>query len=625
MRKSLRTMTRNPVTMATAYEDQSQGGNEELVIPDSFDQLSYDEVKGLYGQAVEAFDALYAEAGEGDLSSERVEALSSLTDGIEALASELGKRDEEAATRAEAAAELANRVKLSANTEDDQDDETDEADDTAEDSNDDTDNGDDDQDENTSEDEGAAETVTASGAAPRKEVRLPLSSLSRKAPKAPAKEEAAAPKMSDVVYAAGDGTGFAAGEGLDWNGVGKAVDRKLSSYNASQYASAASRGRHMREQHSIFAVRRDMPEDLTISSTDREHVDTVISRAVDESRLPGGGLVAAGGWCAPSETLYDLLELESRDGLLSLPEVGIARGGISFTTGPSFADIYSQIVGFSFTEENDINGEYEAGSDGNVVGPKPCYHIECPEFDEVRLEADGLCITAGLLQQRGYPEVIARTVRGALTAHEHRINANMIQRLVSGSTAVTLPTQQAGTAAPLLSAIELQVEHYKYAHRLSRGTTLEAVLPFWVRGAVRSDLSRRLGVELLSVSNSQIDGWFRERGINPQFVYNWQNLDTNTAGEFTSWPTEVTFLLYAAGTWVRGSSDIITLDTIYDSTLLAQNDYTALFTEEGWLVAKRGFDSRAVTVGIEADGATHMGIEIEHDGTKAEAPVEGGA
>lgn len=624
MRKSLRTMTRTPVTMATAYEDQSQGGNEELVIPDNFDTLSYDEVKGLYGQAVEAFDTLYADNGEGDLSTERVESLASLTDGIEALASELGKRDEEAATRAETAAELANRVKLSANTDDGEADEDAPADEADADSN--EDNADEDNaDEapSTDEDEGAAQTVTASAKpAARKEVRLPLSSLSRQAPKAPTPEETA-PAMSDVVFSSGEGTGFAAGEGLGWNDIGKAVDRKLASHNASQYASANARGRHMREQHSIFSVRRNVPAELTITSSDREHVDSVISRAVDESRLPGGGLVAAGGWCAPSETLYDLLELESRDGLLSLPEVGISRGGIQFTTGPSFADIYSQFPGFSFTEQQDIDGTYDPENPEDTDGVKPCYRIECPDFEEVRLDVDGLCIQSGLLMQRGYPEVIARTVRGALTAHEHRINANMIQKLVAGSTEVTLPTVQAGTAAPLLTAIELQVEHYKYTHRLSRGTTLEAVFPFWVRGAVRSDLSRRMGVDLMSVANSQIDGWFRERGINPQFVYNWQNIDTNAAGSFTSWPSEVSFLLYAAGTWVRGSSDIITLDTIYDSTLLGRNDYTALFTEEGWLVAKRGFDSRVVTVGIEADGATHMGIEIEADGTKGveEAPA----
>lgn len=613
MRHPARLFTPNSVTLATAYADQSQGGDEseELVIPEAFDDLDYSAVSDLYGKAVEAFDALYAEASEteGGMTSEQVEALSSLTDGIESLAAEMSRRDEETAERNEKAQALAQRVQgLSAQTDDGEDD-ADQSNDEDEDA--DADDAEDSSDEDDNDDESAAQTVTASGK--RSELRLPLSGIKRKAtPKAPAPET---PTMKDVAFASGEGTGFAVGQGLDWSNIGQAMDRKLSSYNNTQYVNASKAGRHLREQHSIVSFQREIPEELTVSSTDRDHVESVISRAVDESRLPQGSLVAAGGWCAPSETLYDLLELESRDGMLSLPEIGVSRGGISFTRGPDFSEIYEQITGFSFTEEDDVNGRYAPGADGNVEGPKPCYHVECTDFEEVRLEADGLCITAGLLMQRGYPEVIARTIRGALVAHEHRMNSKLISRLVTGSDAVAMPSQQAGAVAPLLTSIELQVEHYKYTHRLPRTTTLEAVFPFWVRGAVRSDLSRRLGVELLSVTDTQITNWFTMRGINPQFVYNWQAIDTTAAGNFTAWPTEVSFLLYAAGTWVRGSSPIITLDTLYDSTLLSNNDYTALFTEEGWLTLKRGFDSRVVSLGIEPDGATHEGIAIEADGT----------
>src|SRR5699024_11631191 len=117
-------------------------------------------------------------------------------------------------------------------------------------------------------------------------------------------------------------------------------------------------------------------------------------------RLPNQSLVASGGWCAPSEVIYDLLELESRDGIFSLPEVGITRGGITRTLGPDFADIYNAISGFHYTEQEDIDGNY----DGEGGGSKPCYKVECPDFEEFRLEVDGLCITAGLLQQRGYPD-----------------------------------------------------------------------------------------------------------------------------------------------------------------------------------------------------------------------------
>ena len=62
---------------------------------------------------------------------------------------------------------------------------------------------------------------------------------------------------------------------------------------------------------------------------------------------------------------------------------------------------------------------------------------------------------------------------------------------------------------------------------------------------------------------------------------------------------------------------MITLDTIYDSVLLGQNDYTALFTEEGWLVAQRCPDSRIVSVPVCPDGATAAGVDIACNGTAA--------
>jgi len=79
----------------------------------------------------------------------------------------------------------------------------------------------------------------------------------------------------------------------------------------------------------------------------------------------------------------------------------------------------------------------------------------------------------------------------------------------------------------------------------------------------------------------------------------------------------VKVLLYSAGTWVRGSSDIITLDTIYDSVGLGQNNYTALFTEEGWFVAKRGQDSRQVSIPMSLPGVVAAAKEIAWNRTSA--------
>ena len=411
-----------------------------------------------------------------------------------------------------------------------------------------------------------------------------------------------------------DVPGFAADSDASFEDLAVALDRRLQGFNSGAYAAAARAGRAMSERHSLAVVRKHFDERATVSSP--ESADAAMAFAVNEKNLPGGSLVAAGGWCAPSETVYDLLEDESRDGLISLPEINVTRGGIKFTKGPKFADLYAA-PSFNFTEEEAKAGKYlpDAANQGaNKVGAKPVYNVPCTEFEEVRLSAAGLHVQANLLQQRGYPELVARTIRGALVAHEHKMSERIIASMERQSTAVSMDSGQIGAAAPILTAIELQVEHYRYAQRLSRSTTLEAVFPYWVHGAIRTDLSRRQGVDLTDVNDARIDAWFKARGVNPQFVYDWQAL-TGDASAFKAWGASLKFLLYSAGTFVKGGQDVITLDTVYDSALLGQNDYTALFTEEGYLVAKRGHDARVVTVPINPNGGTGAGIKLLANGT----------
>lgn len=601
--------------LAVAFDDASTEPGE-FVIPEDLSALSDEELAALHTQAAEHFDALYGD-GTG-LTDEDFQALEVLTAGIETLLAELDTRSEAAREREAAAAALAARVRP--RSQDGTDEAADdEADDEAPDA------------EREAQREGEAGAqapaaapaaggealpVAAGGAPARREYRVNLGGVhSRQAAAHLPRPAHEAQTMRDVVLASGDGSGFAQGQGVNWDEVGRIVDRRLMGYNPAQYEAAARAGQHLRQQFGVVTIRKPFDPELVVESSDPSHVDEVLQRAMSEARLPGGSLVASGGWCAPSETLYDLCELESRDGLFSLPEIAISRGGISFTPGPEYATIYAN-TGFTYTEAEDVGGLYVEGTP-NTAGSKPCYKVPCPAFTEVRLNTAGVCITAGLLQQRGYPEVIARTVRGALVAHDHRMSVNVINAVEAGSTAVAMTLGTVGTVAPLLTAIELQVEHYRYVTRLARARTLEAVFPYWVRGAIRSDVALRAGsIDVLSVTDAQVDAWFRSRGINPQFVYDWQPI-TGLGADFKQWPTTVKFLLYAAGTWVKGGADVITLDTLYDSVLLGHNDYTALFTEEGWLAAKLCHDSRVITVPICATGATGAAVAVDCDGTPA--------
>ncbi len=546
--------------------------------------------------------------------------LATLTEGIEGLVGELASREEAATARAEAAAALAARAHPTLSSESTPDGEEEEGDPNSEgEAEGDGDSSGSDDGPQTGSEPSSPDNPSVTAAVARREIRVSLPGLRSRQVPAPLPAHQAR-TMRDIVLASGDGSGFAPGVGVDWNDIGNILDRRLAGFSESQYQLAHDSGRHMRQQFGIATIRKPYDPALIINSPDPGHVDEVMRRAMDESRLPGNSLVAAGGWCAPSETIYDLCELESRDGLVSLPEVGVSRGGINYTQGPDFASIYDD-SGFAATEAEAIAGKWAKGAnpgDPNVVGDKDCYAVPCPSFTDVRLNVAGVCITANLLQQRGYPEMIARVTRGSLIAHDHKMSAKVINAIVSGSTAVTMTAGQAGTTAPLLEAIELQVEHMRAVNRLARGRAIEAIFPFWIRGAIRADLSRRLGVDLLNVPDSAINGWFSARGVSAQFIYNWQD-PTGAPTGWVTWPDTVKFLLYPSGTWVRGGGDMITLDTIFDSTMLATNEFTALFTEEAWLVAKLCHDSRVVTASVCSSGATHGGSDIGCDGAVAAA------
>nr|DAE19581.1 MAG TPA: major capsid protein [Siphoviridae sp. ctvv53] len=609
----------------------------DLEIPENLSDLSAADLGDLRSKAVDAFQTLYA---GGEFTDEDLATLGTLTDGIEVLSAEISAREQAAAERAAKAAEMAAKVGADqsakpapADDDEDQDDAPSDAADGADDAPAEkkADAAEDEAERQAAEQAQKKAKAAAADVEPEAQVDAePEAVTAAAAPRGPIKlsgirrhvhtpapaitEETSVEDTRKARMTVADVPGFAADSDATFEDLAVALDRRLQGFNSGAYAAAARAGRAMSERHSLAVVRKTFDERATVSSP--ESADAAMAFAVNEKNLPGGSLVAAGGWCAPSETVYDLLEDESRDGLISLPEINVTRGGIKFTKGPKFADLYAA-PSFNFTEEEAKAGKYaptSATDPTNKVGAKPVYSVPCTDFEEVRLSAAGIHVQANLLQQRGYPELVARTIRGALVAHEHKMSERIIASMERQSTAVPMDSGQIGAAAPILTAIELQVEHYRYAQRLSRSTTLEAVFPYWVHGAIRTDLSRREGVDLIDVNDARIDAWFKARGVNPQFVYDWQGL-TGDASAFKVWPGSLKFLLYSAGTFVKGGQDVITLDTVYDSVLLGQNDYTALFTEEGYLVAKRGHDARVVTVPLNPNGGTGTGIKLLANGT----------
>ncbi len=233
---------------------------------------------------------------------------------------------------------------------------------------------------------------------------------------------------------------------------------------------------------------------------------------------------------------------------------------------------------------------------------KPCLYIPCPDFTDYRLEAEGLCITAGNLTDRAYPELTQRFVQLAVNSHLHRVSAAIISKIQGTATGVTMNAVNSSAAGSILNALDLQVADYRSQYRMSVNSTLEAVFPLWTRELIRADLAMRNGVMMTNVSDADINAHFATRKVRPQFVHDYQPL--YGIGAATQWPATVSFMLYAAGTYVRGDGGTIDLGVVRDSILNATNDYTAAWTEQLFLVAQMGPDARQVEVTVAVDGTT---------------------
>jgi hypothetical protein len=420
---------------------------------------------------------------------------------------------------------------------------------------------------------------------------------------------ATAPVYASLVAAA-DVPGYSTSQVLD------DIDQVAQAFMARTAGYAAfARTPNAQGSHGVALLRRDYPDELRIMGNDGDQA--ILEAVANESRLPGGSLLAsnaikpgqsltaATGWCAPSTTIYDTCLQITTDGLADFPEVTAPRGGIRHNTGIEFDTIFGDGTGyFNLTEAQVISGT-----------TKTCLEIPCPSFTDDRLGVTGLCLTGNILQNRGYPEFVATFIRGALAASAHQINMLQIAAVVTGSTAVDLtaaaPWTGDGTVvSQIMSAVEMAITDMKYRLRLSRSATLEVKMPFWVLAQMRADWIRRNAVDNPSLVDSDINSWFATRGATVDFVYDWQDA-FSSAGvgpgadtPITALPTQLVFLVYPSGTWVRAVSDVITLNAVYDSTKLVVNQLTQLFTETGWKMIKMCPVSRAYTVNLCPSGET---------------------
>ena len=364
------------------------------------------------------------------------------------------------------------------------------------------------------------------------------------------------------------------------------------------------------QRQTIAQFKRDRGEGYTVDTENGPETQAILREVRRESRLHGGSLAkawqhsidqgasltAAAGWCAPSQNDYSLCtNWDERVGFLDLPTVTVTRGGINYTDEPDFPTIYANAIaaggGSNFLTEAQVIADTA----------KTCSEIPCPTFENRRLDVLALCIRVSFLQAAGYPEVVDAWERGLRAAHEAEQNRIIIADIIARAGAATVfanpdPDGDSFTSA-VLAAVGLAATDTRYRFNLRRESTVEVAMPEWIIDQMRADLSRRSGDTggLLSVSDSYIASLFSVMNTRVHFVRGWQDgLVTGgalnpafpggdaTAPFMTALPSSLSFLTWPAGSIAVARQDVVTLTNVNDAASLAQNEFTALFAEEGF-------------------------------------------
>jgi hypothetical protein len=382
-----------------------------------------------------------------------------------------------------------------------------------------------------------------------------------------------------------------------------------------------------------------------------QHDWQVIERACNESRLPGGTLTpeptsltaAPGtpGWCAPCEVRYDFCPPAVLDGIVDLPTVIATRGCLTYPTMPDFGLLY-QGTGFCYpAADYDLAENPAADPEANPYWAKnkPCMSVPCPDTQTCTLDPCGVCLQSSILVERAYPELIQYFIANALVAWGNKMNCRDLTQMIAKSTAVTVPRPQTGPGAmaSVLEVLEFYATWLRYKYRLGRAASIEAVLPDWLKGVLRADLSKRMGIDLLSVTDQMIDAWLAVRKVRVQWVMGLDEafcdttgtppaqIDPKTSQKFGGnahalgtagapgtppilWPKTVHFLMYPAGTFFRARMNLVNIEGgLVDSALLKRNERLLLFIEEASVVCKRCYESLYVTMDICPSGQTGAG------------------
>lgn len=386
-----------------------------------------------------------------------------------------------------------------------------------------------------------------------------------------------------TITAGADIPGYGAGSTLtDMMDVAKAFSKRLHTLRG---VTAGGSG----EQYTIATLNFDYPEERRLTSDDPSNWSKI------QDVVSPQALTAAAGICAPLTTIYDVntVGITDRPVRDALARFNADRGGVRLYGTP--------------TLDADATGIWNTSG----AATKTCGDAACADPTEVMVDAIYSCLKFSNFTNRFFPEMVKANTDLALIAHAKLAEINLLQGIQSGSIKVTRTSGGAGYAREVLVTVSMAAMNLRRRYRLADDQPLHAIIPTYVRDAMRADLALQMpgdGLEALTVADSQVEAFFRARKINVTWSIEAINANgtahdapTQGAGALALFEDTANFVLYPEGKFLFLDGGTLDLGVVRDGTMVAANEYST-FVET--------FEAVAPVAGAEALWITLSGLEV---------------
>jgi hypothetical protein len=232
---------------------------------------------------------------------------------------------------------------------------------------------------------------------------------------------------------------------------------------------------------------------------------------------------------------------------------------------------------------------------------KQCAEVECPEPEEVVLDAIYQCITIGNFQQRFNPSRWAEILR-ALTASKARLSEIHLWAKMLTFTTTTHQGEAMGSLyLNIVNNVLRAVEEQRQQQRLLDSVNFRTWLPSWVTTAVARDLSVRRLIETTEIeAANKIERALAPYGVRVTYSKDLHMFPSpQVSGPWAPYDDPITTIVAPEGFYTFMDGGELNLGTeIRDHDLNRQNKLAA-FAETFEGVLGRGCDAKRVEIPVE--------------------------